>query len=554
MFDIEIKEDGDGLLVNGHRIYLSKSSKEFVLQEHSQNPTNSAIYQFASIRKLPGLVTAIGLPDFHIGYALPIGSIAVVDLEREDASVSPDGIGFDINCGVRFLKTNLSIEDIIDRREEIADKLIQKIPYDTNNNNNKSNSDSDINIKSNDVRNDIKNGLDNKSNDSMNDKSNKNNNINKINNVNIKVIDGEVLNEMLDKGMKYFLEKGLIPAEDLQHTESFGSLEGDNSLIGQRSKHRGLTQIGTLGSGNHYLEIEVVDEIFDRAAAETIGLKKGQVVISIHTGSRGLGHGCCSEIMEQMKKGEDDKSVIRERFRKVSESDLSREEKQLEYAKIKQDLKSKSEDDSRLKIDSPLKFVKVDSNLGKRYLKMMNTASNYAWANRTLITEGVRSTLNEMFPSISVEIVSDICHNVGKIEDERFLVHRKGASRILPPGHPEIPEKYKSMGLPILVGGSMGTCSYVVAGDEGSKRTFYSTCHGAGRQVSRQKSKKIFSREEVVEKMQKMDIVFRVGDEEGMVEECGECYKDVEEVVRHSEQVGISRRVCRVKPILVIKG
>lgn len=505
MSNIHIEEDQDGLLINGRRIYINKESKEFVLEEHTQNPTNSAIHQFASIEKLPGLIDAIGLPDFHIGYALPIGSIAVIDLEREDASVSPDGIGFDINCGVRFLKTNLNIKDFgKDKREEVADRLIEKIPYDEN---------KDINMS--------------------------------ITN----------FNEILDKGMKYFLERGLIPKEDLEHTESTGSLEGNSSLIGQKSKHRGMTQIGTLGSGNHYLEIEVVDEIFDREAAEAIKLTEGQIVISIHTGSRGLGHGSCTEIMEEIKNSlSDDKDYIKNEFRKVSESEMSKEEKRVEYDRIKMELSQKRKKNTE---KDPLQFVRVDSPLGRRYLTVMNTASNYAWANRTLITEGVRSILKEMFEDVQIEVVSDICHNVGKIEEidgKEYLVHRKGASRILPPNHPEIVEEYRRIGQPVLVGGSMGTCSYLVVGSEGSSKTFYSTCHGAGRQVSRQKSKKKFNKEEVIEEMRKRDIVFRVGNEEGIVEECAGCYKDVEEVVKHSEKVGISRRVCRVTPILVIKG
>lgn len=520
---IQISEEEDCLVVNGQKIYISSELKKHILDEYNASPDYCAISQFAAGCKLTGLACLIGLPDFHIGYALPIGSIAVIDLSNTDAAISPDGVGFDINCGVRCINTNLFLKDFAlndklssdrkDKRELIGDLLVEQLPFE--------------NIP-----------VENR-------------------------ISPEHLNGILDEGMEYLLKTGRVHKEDLDFTESRGSLGGDSRVIDQKAKSRGAAQLGTLGSGNHYLEVEVVDQICDEATAKRLGIEEGQILISIHTGSRGLGHGCCSSILEEMRENavQDSRSMkdmIKEEFKKVSENDtLSKEEKKAEYERITQKFREVKKETMTKKETETLEFVPFRSEIGQKYLKIMNSASNFAWANRSIITEKVRKVFSQVFPEVEMKLIYDVCHNIAKIEkidEKEYLVLRKGASRILPPGHPDLPEEYNDIGQPVLVGGSMGTCSYLIVGDKNAKMTYYSTCHGAGRLVSRSKSKQKFSVEEVIEDMKSKNIVFKVGSVEGMVEECAGCYKDVEMVVQHSQKIGVSKNVCRVKPILVLKG
>lgn len=515
--NIEIIQEDDFLLVNGNKIYLNKELQAFAIEEHNSNQTQNAISQFAEISKLPGFIKSIGLPDFHVGYALPIGSVAVIDLECENASISPNGVGFDINCGVRCLKTNLFIEDLpSELKEKIGDELACELPFE---------------------------------------------NISLENRISI-----SELNKILDHGMEYLKSANVITELDLERTESRGSLKGSSLLIGQKSKFRGLAQLGTLGSGNHYLEIEVIDQIFNQEAADVIGIKRGQILISIHTGSRGLGHGCCSDIMKEIDEfnkpvsKEDIAEKLRKDFRAVSDNDLlSKEQKQDLYTKIKlqASLDKKASSSINKNRSDSLQSVPFSSKLGEKYFDVMNTAANFAWVNRSLISEKVKKVFTKFIPKSKIELITDVCHNIGKIETvdgKEVLVLRKGASRILPPNHPELPEIYKNIGQPVLVGGSMGTSSYLIVGAEGAKDTFYSTCHGAGRLVSRSKAKTAFSYDQVIEEMKSKGISYRAGSEQGMIEESPGCYKDVEIVINHIEKVGISKKVCSVKPILVIKG
>lgn len=519
MKNISIEEHEEYISINGHKIYVNKDLRRPILEEYERTPENCAISQFASAVKLNGLLCCIGLPDFHIGYALPIGSVVVVDLSDPEASISPDGIGFDINCGVRCLKTNLFLEDFIgkggDLREMVAEKLSELMPFE---------------------------GLDEAQQPTR-----------------------ESLDGILNSGMKYLLEEGRISKEDCELTESNGSLAGDSRLISQNAKSRGISQLGTLGSGNHYLEIEVIDKICDESIAKKLGLCEGQVIVSIHTGSRGVGHGCCKKIMEEIAESKElfgkGKEDIKSLFMEISMDDrLTKKEKQLEYQRIKKAMKGeKKAVKAALKENKSvaLQHVPFRSELGQKYFTVMNSASNFAWANRSMITEKVRKVFSKIFPNGKVEMIYDVCHNVAKIEEVNgveVLVMRKGASRILPPGHKELPSVYKEIGQPVFVGGSMGTSSYLIVGAEEAEKTFYSTCHGAGRLVSRMKSKQLFTVEETVADMKSKDIVIKIGNQEGIVEECGDCYKDVEAVVKHSEKIGVSKTVCRVKPILVLKG
>lgn len=513
---LEILETEESLIVNGQHIFISNELRQHILDEYKENPKNSAISQFVAAKKLKGLVCTIGLPDFHIGYALPIGSIAVVDLSDPDASISPDGVGFDINCGVRCLRTNLFLKDIVgkeDKRDILGDLLVNDMPFE------------DLEID--------------------------------------KRISLDQLNGILNDGMEYLYSIGRAEKEDLKFTESRGSLKGDSRVIGQGAKSRGCAQLGTLGSGNHYLEVEVVDKICDPEICKRLGLEEGQIVISIHTGSRGLGHGSCTDILKNIdeltvEENIDVKGRIKEEFRKISSDEtLSKDEKLEKYNEITELFKKEKLERLAKKDPTALQFVPFNSEIGQRYLKVMNSASNFAWANRSIITEKVRSNFKKVFPEVKIDLIYDVCHNVAKIEKidgKDYLILRKGASRILSPGHEDLPEEYKDIGQPVLVGGSMGTCSYLIIGDINSKKTYYSTCHGAGRLVSRSKSKQKFTLEDVINDMKSKDIVFKVGSKEEMVEECAGCYKDVENVVDHSEKVGISKNVCRLKPILVLKG
>lgn len=464
--------DPDFILVNGCRIYVNESLRRPILEEYEQDRDRSAILQFAAAQRLPGLSTVIGLPDFHAGYALPIGSVAVVDLDHPKACVSPDGVGFDINCGVRCLRTNLTTADLSDEKKNmLADLLLKEVLFEEK-----------------------------------------------------CTMDGEAIrhiNCILDRGMDYLLDLGIVTKDDIECTESHGSLPGNSRLVGQAAKSRGISQLGTLGSGNHYLEIQVVERIFDEETARCMGVSVDQVLVTIHTGSRGLGHKCCSDVLKEISTG-------------------STPQKTMGSSKCS---------------PGSLEFVPYSSEIGQKYMSIMYSASNFAWANRSVIADRARKCFSEVLPGTKLEMVCDVCHNVAKVEDlSRVLVHRKGASRVLPPGHPELPERYVRTGQPVPVGGSMGTHSYLIAGAPGCTETYFSTCHGAGRLISRSLSKKMFSYENVVNDMKKKGILFRTGSEGGMVEECSECYKDVDAVVEHSERVGITRTVCRVRPILVIKG
>lgn len=504
-------ENPDYLLVNGNKIYINEELRQLILSQHSSEPSDSAISQFAAISKLPGLAFSVGLPDFHAGYSLPIGSVAAIDLQDDNACVSPDGVGFDINCGVRCLRSNLSFKDFpVNIREKLGELLVEEIPF-----------------------------------TSKEEKKN----LNKISLSELDII--------LDKGMKSLLESGIVKQEDMECTESRGSLPGNSKLIGQSSKARGINQIGTLGEGNHYLEFQVVEKIFDQEIANKLGISLDQVLVSIHTGSRGLGHGCCTDILKEIKTTGRNRSEVRAAYKKISDDqNLTKEEKLVEYDKLKKELVIKAK--SNTKITNTLMHIPYNSEIGQKYISVMFSASNFAWANRSYITDRTRKCLNKLFPDASLDVIYDVCHNIAKIEKDskgnELLVHRKGASRVLPPYHPDLPEKYKEIGQPVLVGGSMGTHSYLIVGSKECENTCYSTCHGAGRQVSRSDSRKQFNYEDIIKDLAQRDIVFKSGSKEGMIEECSNCYKDVNTVVNHSEKMDITKTVCRVKPILVIKG
>lgn len=506
----------DYLLVNGNKIYVNEELRVPILEQYAEVPKDCGISQFASISRLPGLHLAVGLPDFHKGYALPIGSVAAIDLCDPSACVSPDGVGFDINCGVRCLKTNLTSKSLpTNLRNKLGDMLIQEVPL----------------------------------------ASKEDRKYNNINNLSL-----EDLNMILDNGMKYLLEMGIANEDDIECTESNGSLPGNSKLVSQYAKSRGLAQMGTLGEGNHYLEIQVVEKIFDDDLANKMGIFEDQILVSIHTGSRGLGHGCCEEILKEIKSqasGRMNKDEIKAAYKKISGNlELSKREKKEAYAELKDSINQKVKE-SKEEMNA-LMAIPYDSILGKKYVSVMFSASNYAWANRSFITHKARKCFRKLFPHASLDMVYDVCHNIAKIEKDQdgreLIVHRKGASRVLPPFHPDLPQRYQEIGQPVLVGGSMGTFSYLIVGADGCSKTCFSTCHGAGRLVTRSQSRQQFDYKKIVNTLNEKDIVFRSGSKEGMIEECSECYKDVNAVVDHSQKMGITKTVCRVKPVLVIKG
>jgi len=331
------------------------------------------------------------------------------------------------------------------------------------------------------------------------------------------------LDKLLEGGAKYIVEKGFGVKEDYLHTEDEGRLNGGNPKdISQRARARGKGQLGTLGAGNHFLEIQVVDEVFDEEIAKTFGLKKGEVTIMVHCGSRGLGHQVASDYIQEMEK-------------KIGVAGLP----------------------DRELVNAPIK-----SELGGKYLSAMACAANFAFANKQLITHWIREDLKHYFPKIKIEVVYDVCHNIAKFEkhfvdghDKEVLVMRKGATRAFGPGRAEIPADYRSVGQPVILPGSMGTSSYVLVGTkESEKLSWGSTAHGAGRLMSRSAVKKKLNAGDVKRKMSEQGIILESGSTAGIVEEAAEAYKDVDEVVRVSDELGIGKMVVRLKPLAVMKG
>ena len=415
---------------------------------------------------------SIILPDAHQGYGFSIGGVAAFDIDK--GVISPGGVGYDINCSVRLLRTNLMKEDIIGKRKEISKALYKAIP---------SGIGKGSKIK----------------------------------------ITKEEMNEILEKGAKWAVEKSLGEKEDLEYCEENGCMkEADSKFVSNAAVSRGINQLGSIGSGNHFLEMQYVDKIFDKKTAEVFGLKENQVVIMIHCGSRGLGHQVASDYIKKM----DD-----------------------EYG-------------HENLLDRQLTCAPVNSELGKEYYKAMCAAANFAFCNKQVLTHLARKCLSEFFPDFKAEVVYDVCHNIAKFEKheingERKLVcvHRKGATRSLGPGRKEIPKKYFNAGQPVLIPGSMGTSSYVLVGtNEAEKLSFSSTAHGAGRVMSRSEALRKLSREKIMDEMEGKSIALTAGSFKGLVEEAPEVYKDVDEVVRVSDELGIGKIVAKLKPVAVIKG
>jgi tRNA-splicing ligase RtcB len=461
-----------GMAVPG-LIFASESMLSHILEEN-------AFQQVANVAFLPGIVKySLAMPDIHWGYGFPIGGVAATRIR--DGVVSPGGVGFDINCGVRLLRTNLTEDEVRPRIEQLVNELFINVPS----------------------------GLGSEG--------------------KIRVSEKE-LSEVMVNGSRWAVEKGYGHDEDVTVTEESGCMKGANpDKVSAKAKKRGIPQLGTLGSGNHFLEVEVVDELYDRQAAKAMGIDEvGQVLILIHTGSRGFGHQICTDYVELLG-------------RAVQKYNISLPDRQLACAP-------------------------VNSLEGQDYLAAMACAANYAWANRQFIVHWAREACLKVFGKSEAELgmrqIYDVCHNIAKIEEytlngkkERLCVHRKGATRAFPAGHPDVPDVYRSLGQPVLIPGDMGRFSYVAVGTEAAmKETFGSTCHGAGRMKSRAAAKRSLRGADVARALAERGILVKAGSVASLAEEASEAYKDVSEVVEVTHNAGISRKVARAKPMGVVKG
>ena len=438
----------------------------------SQIRNDRSVEQLMNVATLPGISEcAYAMPDVHQGYGFPVGGVAAFRIS--DGVISPGGVGYDINCGVRLLASELTVADLRGRLEDLVHNLSRSVPSGTG-----------------------RGGE-------------------------LRLTDHE-LDRVFVEGCKYLVERGLALPEDIDATESGGSLpQADPAQVSQRARQRGSTQLGTLGSGNHFVEIQTVEQVFDTAAAEVLGLETGRITVLIHTGSRGLGHQVCTD-------------YVREMDRVMPKYGIELPDRELACAPF-------------------------DSPEGRAYFGAMCAAANFAWSNRQTITHTVRGVFERAFGDAGrLRLVYDVAHNIAKVEEyggEQFCVHRKGATRAFGPNNPEIPEIYRSVGQPVFIPGSMGTASWVLVGAEGAMtESFGSTCHGAGRRMSRRAAKRVAQGHEVRRELAKKGIVVRCHSNSELAEEAPHAYKDVDRVVDVVDRMGLARKVARLKPIGVIKG
>jgi tRNA-splicing ligase RtcB len=441
-----------------------------------------ALEQVANVAHLPGIVgSSLAMPDIHWGYGFPIGGVAAFDEERGGV-VSPGGVGYDINCGVRLLSTRIAKERLEGRTKELAELLYRDVP-------------SGVGASRKDF-----------------------------------ALDPGKLRAIMTGGAPWLVEKGFGRERDLLHIEEGGCFPGaEPANVSERAFERGLNQLGTLGSGNHFVEVGWIDETDDPELARKLGLERGQVSVIIHTGSRGFGHQICTDFIEVMNAA---------------------------VGKYKIELP-----------DRQLCCAPIGSPEGKAYLKAMSCAVNYAFANRQLITHWVRRAFSELLGEdddevLGLDVVYDVCHNIAKFEEhpvgnvtKRLCVHRKGATRAFPPGHPKTPRAYQETGQPVLIPGDMGRASYVLVGTErAAQETWGSTCHGAGRVLSRGAAERAARGRNIALELAEKGVVVRAASRATIVEEMPEAYKDVVEVVNVVAGAGISKKVARHRPLAVVKG
>jgi tRNA-splicing ligase RtcB len=438
-----------------------------------------SIEQVANVATLPGIMkSSMAMPDVHTGYGFSIGGVAAFHLK--DGVVSPGGVGYDINCGVRLLKSNLQKHEVIPKIKDLVTMLYSEIPSGVG-------SKGKIRLRPEDER------------------------------------------KLIRKGARWAVEQGFGDAGDLEKTESGGCIEGaDSSLISNKAYERGKAQQGTLGSGNHFLEVQYVDEIYDERAADSLGLFHDQITVMIHTGSRGFGHQVCTDFLQVMGKAANKYKIVLP--------------------------------------DRELACAPFESPEAQDYLASMRGAANYAWANRQCIMHWTRETFAKVLrispKKLGMGLIYDVAHNIAKVEEHvvdgnkmKLIVHRKGATRAFPPGHPELPEVYRHIGQPVLIPGDMGRVSFILLGTEKAmQETFGSTCHGAGRVMSRHQAIRRAKGRAIWREMEDKGITVMAAGRGTLAEEMSEAYKDISDVVDVVHHAGISKKVARLRPIGVIKG
>lgn len=452
------------------RVIASETLLDAIMEDRS-------LVQLVNVASLPGIIGAsLVMPDVHEGYGFPIGGVAAT--LYPDGAISPGGIGYDINCGVRLLTSQQNAEEINFKLEELSKEMYAQIPS----------------------------GMGKGGQINLNPKE---------------------MDEVLTKGAEWAVDNGYADKKDLTYMESNGRLDNaDPALVSEMAKKRGSDQLGTIGSGNHFVEVDYVEEIYDPIAAEAYGLSKGQVVVLIHTGSRGLGHQVATDYIRGIMAAMPNYGI------KVPDRELA--------------------------------CVPFNSEEGENYFKAMCAAANFAWCNREIISWEVRKAWKNVFGAdvAPLKLMYDVAHNIAKIETHKVdgeklkvLVHRKGATRAFGPGFEDLPKEYLSIGQPVIIPGSMGTCSYILAGTNRSEEiSFGSCCHGAGRKLSRTAAKKQVNAPVLKEKLREMGIYVQAGSFKGIAEEAPIAYKDVNEVVETIQDSGIAKKVAKLRPMAVVKG
>jgi len=472
-------------------LFTRRSEHEWEIPKHGEMRVPAVIFasetlvremdlkvyeQAVNVAMLPGIVKAsYAMPDAHWGYGFPIGGVAAFDPE-DGGVVSAGGVGFDISCGVRCLHTGLTRADVMTVQKELAEALYRRIPAG-------------------------------------------------VGSTGAIFLDSADMDAMLRGGARWAIENGWGLSEDLERIEEHGQMQGAVAdEVSQRAKRRQQDEMGTLGSGNHYLEVQQVTALFDQSIAHAFGLKMGDILLMIHWGSRGLGHQIGTDFLKRM--------VV-----------------------------SAGQYGIRLP-DRELACAPINSDVGRSYLGAMRAAINCALANRQILTHLVRQVFMEILPQATLSVLYDVSHNTCKVEEHRadgelrkLFVHRKGATRALGPGHPDVPESLRAAGQPVLIGGSMGTGSYVLAGTkESESRAFSSACHGAGRAMSRHQASRTWRGRQVIDELAQRGIIIRSPSMRGAAEEAPDAYKDVSAVVDAADAAGLARKVARLEPLVCIKG
>jgi tRNA-splicing ligase RtcB len=436
--------------------------------------------QVANVAFLPGIQHAsLAMPDIHWGYGFCIGGVAATDPD-EGGVISPGGVGYDINCGVRLVRSNLFYRDVKPHLRTLVESLFRNVPTGVG--------------RSGRFK-----------------------------------FDKKELGRLLGEGPSYLLGRELGSTGDVDHTEARGRLDGaDPSMVSDHALNRGAEQCGTLGSGNHFLEVQVVDHVFDEDAATAMGLEKDMICVMIHSGSRGLGYQVCDDALAQLRKAPEKYGI-----------ELP---------------------------DRQLACAPVNSPEGQHYIAAMRAAANFAWCNRQLLMQQAREVFADVFGEpwqrLQMNLVYDVCHNIAKLEEhtvagkqKRVWVHRKGATRAFPPGHPEVPSIYRKIGQPVIIPGDMGRASWVLVGQPGSmEKTFGTTCHGAGRAMSRTAAVKHAAGRRIDKELESRGVIARAQSRKGLAEEQPLAYKNVDDVVDVVDRAGLSKKVARMRPIGVIKG